>query len=60
MVSSLREWSIRSLTPAIFELDYDFFHKRMMIINEELMMKTWHPNRLNKWCLDIDEVKELC
>ncbi len=53
-------WHDFSQNPAIFELDYDFFHKRMMIINEELMMKTWHPNRFRKWCLDIDEVKELC
>ncbi len=52
-------WHNLSRNPAIFELDYDFFHRRMMIINEELMMKTWHPNRINEWCLDIEEVKEL-
>ncbi len=26
---------------------------------KELIEKAWHPNRFRKWCLDIDEVKEL-
>lgn len=29
-------------------------------IENELIKKTWHPNRFQKWCLDIEEVKELC
>ncbi len=49
-----------SRNPAIFELDFDFLHQRMNIIRKELMEKTWHPDRFKKWCLDIDEVKELC
>jgi hypothetical protein len=52
-------WHYFSGNPAIFELDYDFFHRRMMIINEELMIKTWHPSRFKEWCLSIDEIDEL-
>lgn len=28
-------------------------------INEELMQKTWHPDRLTKWCLDIQELVDM-
>ena len=28
-------------------------------IEEELIMKTWHPSRFQEWCLDIEELKEL-
>ena len=45
------DWGHFSSNPAIFELDYDFFVKRMDIIREELMEKTWHPSRFQKWCL---------
>lgn len=37
--------------PAIFELDYDFLTRRMNIIRDELMEKTWHPSRFEEWCL---------
>lgn len=30
-------------------------HERVKIYEEELIMKTWHPNRLMGWCLDIEE-----
>jgi hypothetical protein len=30
----------------------------MSQILEELMKKTWHPDRVFNWCLDIDEQKE--
>jgi hypothetical protein len=30
-------------------------HTRLRIYEEELIMKTWHPDRLMDWCLDIDE-----
>jgi hypothetical protein len=29
--------------------------ERLKIYEEELIMKTWHPNRLMDWCLDIEE-----
>lgn len=28
---------------------------RLKVYEEELIMKTWHPNRLMDWCLDIEE-----
>ena len=28
---------------------------RLNIYEEELIIKTWHPNRLMEWCLDIEE-----
>jgi hypothetical protein len=28
-------------------------------IEEKLIMKTWHPSRFQKWCLDIEDLKEL-
>ncbi len=54
------DWTCMCRNPAIFELDYEFFFNRMNIIRKELIEKTWHPNRFKEWCLDIDEVKELC
>jgi len=29
--------------------------ERLKMYEEELIMKTWHPNRLMDWCLDIEE-----
>ncbi len=55
----LRDWFYFSSNPSIFELDYDFFDRRMNIIRQELMEKTWHPDRFRDWCLSIDELKEL-
>ncbi len=52
-------WGQLSQNPAIFELDYDFFYQRMNIIRKELIAKTWHHNRFQKWCLSIDELKDL-
>ncbi len=49
-------WMSLSSNPAIFELDYDFFVKRMNIIREELLEKAWHPSRFQKWCLSFDEM----
>ncbi len=54
------KWSYLSKNSVIFELDYDFFYQRMDIIRKELIEKTWHPKRFKDWCLDIDELKELC
>ncbi len=50
-------WTSLSMNPSIFELDYQFFFDRMNIIRQELIEKTWHPERFRDWCLDIDEVK---
>ena len=32
--------------------------KKFNIIKEELIQKTWHPNRFIDWCLDEDDKKE--
>ena len=48
-------WNMFSKNPSIFELDYDFFHQRMNLIRDELMQKTWHPDRFMNWCMPFDE-----
>ena len=45
------DWEYFSANPAIFDLDYDFLKKRMNIIRNELMIKTWHPERFEEWCI---------
>jgi hypothetical protein len=32
--------------------------KRNWVFKEDLMIKTWHPDRLFPWCLDIEELKD--
>ncbi len=44
-------WLHIGRNPDIFELDYDFLKRRMNLIREELMEKTWHPDRVEEWCL---------
>jgi len=51
-------WNSLSLNPNIFELNYAFLKGRMDILREELMMKTWHPSRIEKWLdagMDIED-----
>lgn len=43
------DWLFLSKNPNIFELDYGFLKQRMDIVREELMMKAWHPSRVEKW-----------
>ncbi len=33
--------------------------ERNNILYEELMKKTWHPQRVKEWCLSIDELKDI-
>ncbi len=49
-------WSLFSRNESIFELDYEFFFNRMNIIRQELMEKTWHPDRYRDWGLSIEEL----
>ncbi len=49
-------WYNLSYNPNIFEIDFDFFVKRMDILRIELMEKTWHPDRLRNWCLACDDI----
>jgi hypothetical protein len=32
--------------------------KRNWVFKEDLMIKTWHPDRLFSWCFDIEELKD--
>ncbi len=32
--------------------------KRNYVFKEDLIIKTWHPDRLFPWCLDIEELKD--
>ncbi len=50
------DWSYFTQNISIFELDYDFFKKRMDIIRYELMEKTWYPQRYRDWCLSIQDL----
>lgn len=43
-------WMEITNNPNIFELDREFIKKRMNIIREELIMRTWHPSRFEEWC----------
>jgi hypothetical protein len=52
------DWDYFTANPNIFELDHDFFFRRMNILREELMAKTWHPNRFMNWCLSVEELQD--
>ncbi len=43
----------------IYYLPNDVIFKKKSYFNE-LIKKSWHPNRVMDWCLTIDEQKELC
>ena len=45
------DWYKLSCNEGIFELDLNFFKKRMDIIREELMMKLFHPTRFEKYLM---------
>ena len=42
-------WYYLSLNPSIFEVNYEFLKQRIDVFREELMMKAWHPSRIEKW-----------
>ena len=64
---SLNDWMILSCNPFKHDLDNQYldygyqewrFLETILQVNkfkEELMIKTWNPNRLKNWCLDITE-----
>lgn len=37
---------------------YLFIKKRTDIYKEELMMRTWHPDRFIEWCFDLEERRD--
>jgi len=52
-------WYKLSANPAIFELDYETLKERCLIYNEELIQKTMHPSRIQKYLdmgISIDEL----
>ncbi len=50
------DWCELSRNPSIFVDDYQAKSKeRVETLREELMEKTWHPNRFRSWCLDTED-----
>jgi len=44
------------LNPSIFEEDRQTLSKeRTEVLREELMERTWHPERFRSWCLEHDD-----
>jgi hypothetical protein len=49
-------WYSISTNQSIFEEDYQTLCKeRTEVLREELMEKTWHPERFRSWCLEHDD-----
>jgi len=56
------DWVYLSGNSSIFELDYDALKKRCSIYKEELIQKTMHPLRIQRYLddgYDIDEIDNL-
>ena len=51
-------WAQQRFVERIEKEQYGFIKKRNWVFKEELMMKTWHPDRFVRWCLDLDEVQD--
>lgn len=50
------QWFLLSENPSIFEEDYQTLSKqRVETLREELMARTWHPERFRSWCLDTED-----
>ena len=48
-------WSGETLNPSYVK---KVLKKRTNIYKEDLMIKTWHPRRLVKWCLDLEDLSD--
>jgi choline kinase len=48
-------WGILSRNPSIFELDYEALKKRCAIYKEELMQKVYHPSKLARIVVYLEE-----
>ncbi len=43
-----------------YEYEYKLEHsEKIKNVYEELYKKTWHPDRVIKWCMSIDELKDI-
>jgi hypothetical protein len=51
-------WAQQRFVERIEKEQYGFIKKRNWVFKEELMMKTWHPDRFVRWCLDLDELQD--
>ena len=54
------DWDFLSLNPSIFKkmINYKYLYQRINMIREELMIKSMHPRRLERWIEmggDIDD-----
>ena len=52
-----KNWNWKIISEQIFKKDYEKELKKLQnfkMIEEELIQKTWHPIRFQKWCLDND------
>ena len=52
-------WIKLSCNPSIFELDYEALNERCLIYKEELIQKSFHPSRIQKYLdmgISIDEL----
>lgn len=52
---SNNKYSINEFTMILDKYNKKRTIERVKIYEEELIVKTWHPNRLVNWCLDIDD-----
>ena len=49
----------KDLNPSTLQKEVlKFVKKRNYVFKEDLIIKTWHPDRLFPWCLDIEELKD--
>lgn len=54
------DFDFHFLSKNIFNYDDNMYesNKKFRKYEQELIEKTWHPNRIFEWCLDIDEMNE--
>ncbi len=42
-----------------FIYDYEIIEKQIELYRNDLIAKTWHPDRFREWCLSFDELNDL-
>ena len=53
-----KNWNWKIISEQIFKKDYEnelLKLQNFKNIEEELIQKTWHPSRFQKWCIDEDQ-----
>lgn len=54
-------WSLEGLANSLLNRSYEREHQKKInfrVIEEELVQKSWHPDRFLDWCLDEGEKRE--